>query len=78
VKRTELQRKAPLRRKAQLKRSAAIQRKRTDLKVLTQTQQLDLLVRQIVLIRDQFRCRRCGVGVKPGRGHGLQAAHLSR
>jgi 5-methylcytosine-specific restriction endonuclease McrA len=39
-------------------------------------QSLDALLRDIVLYRDGHRCRKCGLGKRPGRGGGLQAAHI--
>lgn len=39
-------------------------------------QPLKDLAREIVLARDGYRCRRCGRGKQPGRGGGLQAAHI--
>src|SRR3990172_8849531 len=42
----------------------------------TETEELDALLRQIVLIRDEFKCQKCGVGVRTGRGRGLEVAHL--
>lgn len=38
--------------------------------------QLDALFRAVILTRDGFHCRRCGNGKRPGRGGGLQAAHI--
>lgn len=37
---------------------------------------LDGLYRAIILARDGHRCRRCGATKRPGRGGGLQAAHI--
>jgi hypothetical protein len=65
--------------KAQKLRSARLARQRKNRvppKPKTLTQELDQLVRQIVLIRDGFKCQRCGAGVRPGRGKGLEVAHL--
>ena len=70
MKRTELQRKAPLRRKLQLERHAKAERKRKWTrklpKVLTIEEELDELCRQIVLVRDQFKCRKCN---RSSHGH---------
>lgn len=38
--------------------------------------ELDDLLRDVVLRRDGFRCLKCGAETKPGRGGGLQAAHI--
>jgi len=77
--RTLLQQKAPLRRAAQLKRSSWFKRRRA-LKSPTSKyialDELDSLARQIILIRDGFKCVRCGAGPKPGRGGGLHASHI--
>lgn len=37
---------------------------------------LDALLRQVVLLRDGYRCQRCNNGKRPGRGGALQAAHI--
>ena len=37
---------------------------------------LKALFRAVVLERDGHRCRKCGSGKRPGRGGGLQAAHI--
>jgi len=37
---------------------------------------LKALFRAVILERDRYRCRRCGAGKRPGRGGGLQAAHI--
>ena len=63
MKRTELQRKAPLRRKLQLERHVKLKKRkwtRKIPKILSIEEELDELCRQIVLVRDQFKCRKCG------------------
>lgn len=40
------------------------------------TKELDAMLRQIVLIRDGNRCRKCGIEKRVGRGRGLEAAHI--
>lgn len=67
MKRTPLKRKTGLRRK---------QVRRTAPKPRTQTQVLDDLVRQIVLLRDDFRCQRCHAAGKRGPGGQLHVAHV--
>ena len=37
---------------------------------------LDCLLREVVLRRDGFKCRKCDRGKQRGRGGGLQAAHI--
>lgn len=39
-------------------------------------QALDALLRQAVLARDGYLCRKCGLPARPGRGGALQAAHI--
>ena len=64
---------SPLPRSGPPKRRRAIRRigKRT-----ASVRDLDHLLRQVVLERDGYRCRRCYIGERPGRGFALQAAHI--
>ena len=59
-------RRATLRRRAPLKSRSHHAPTRTE---------LDQLMREVVVVRDRV-CRRCGARAKPGRGGGLEVAHI--
>jgi hypothetical protein len=68
MKRTPLKRKTPL--KPKRKWTAAP-------KILTIEEELDDLTRRIVLIRDKFKCRKCGKGIRSApTGAVLQVHHI--
>lgn len=59
-----------------MKQTALVRKTRLRSKPKPETKILDELLRKLVLLRDGFRCRKCGAGIKAGRGTALQAAHL--
>jgi hypothetical protein len=81
MKKTALRRKARLPRRTRLARRATARKQSravlAQLKPRTIDQVLTHLVRQYVLLRDGFKCRKCGGTQRSGnRGSILQAAHI--
>lgn len=68
MKRTPLRRKSALRPKRVHRRGLP--------KPKSPVQELDALLRQVVLARDGFRCQWCERNARPGRGGGLEVAHV--